>query len=207
MNASNILNWCRYQAISRLRWQVNADQYIERYRIYASLNHLEIGVSTCSMLEHANKKFSRLVLSDTDQQRLTKQGNALQSYKPETYVIDGQLGVPCGGMFDSIGCNNYLHGFKGNSFTQKMKKNLDAIYPKMNTGCIFFGSTIFTAGSENIPEIINRWYQEFYEDLGWLHDTDKTLYELGELLPLYFSKISLIPRGDILLFSGEKITS
>ncbi|ENC6730889.1 class I SAM-dependent methyltransferase [Vibrio navarrensis] len=181
-------------------WKCPTARIANTFSVYASDNHLDVGVGTGYYLKHhlpARKQ--RLALVDLNENSLKTAAVAVAHFAPETYqrnVLE-PLNLDCA-KFDSVSINYLLHCLPGN---MESKATLFThLTPWVNSGGVIFGSTILGQGVEK--NVFASKLMALYNRKGIFSNQHDDYATLEKTLQQHFSNVQIEMHGCVAIFSA-----
>lgn len=186
---------------SRLIWRCPKHHLSDLYQRNITSRHLEVGVGTGYLLDHATFPTASpdLTLVDINQHCLDATANRLARFYPRKVAANILDPVPVTGEFDSVGLCYLLHCLPG-GMRQKAVV-FDNIRHLISKETRVFGATIVQGAAPRSPAA--RALMAFYNGRGIFSNTEDQFDQLQAELESRFKSVRVRLRGCVALFEAS----
>ncbi|MDG4533498.1 class I SAM-dependent methyltransferase [Streptomyces sp. AV19] len=192
----NLYDLAVFRGTAPLAWHCPPAVSRQMYDTCLGANHVEIGVGTGYLLDHATFPVAdpKITLVDLNPNSLAHTAHRLRRYDVTTLRANVLEPLPLPERtYDSVGMSYLLHCVPG-SIKEKgiaLKHAASVVRP----GGVVFGATVLSSG---IPvSTRGRWTMNWLNKQGAFHNQEDNYDDLRDQLAQYFDRFQLTSRGCV----------
>lgn len=184
-----------------LIWRCPTRHLLAHYEEHVSARHLEAGVGTAYLPDHARFPSSspRITLLDLNPNTLTFGSRRLRRYRPRTRIANLLEPLTLDERYRSVALNHVLHCLPGTLATKSVVfKHVKA---GVDPGGVVFGATVLAQGVE-VSRPARR-LMRVYNQKGIFSNEQDSLDGLASAMQKHFERYTIRVVGCVALFAGH----
>jgi len=190
------------QLTCRLVWRCPRERLLALYDRHAGARHLDVGVGTGWLLDHARfpVPHPEITLLDLNESSLAAAARRIARHAPRTHHADVLEPLDLGDRrFDSIAMTMLLHCLPGP--LARKGAAFEHLKAHLTEGGTLFGATALSSGVPNPPHA--RGLMALYNRLGVFGNAHDDLGGLRGLLDAHFAHVELETCGSFAFFAAR----